>query len=155
MLLDLLRFVNLFTWAIVSGVVVCVLMNAIPAMGRLTPAESVRVHQAMLTDLLDRYMPALNITSNVAAILILIFFFRDLTTVAIAFYAVGLVVGLLLSIPAAAYKIPTNRALAKLEPGVVPADYAQTRQRWDRIHVVQTSAALVALACFIIAALAR
>ncbi len=153
MLLDVLRFINIFGWAIVAGGIGMVFMVVIPGMRRMKAAESLQVHRAMLSDLLDRYLPLANTIACIAAILILILY-RNLTTVTIISYITGLVASLLVTVPGILFKIPTNRKFARLDAGMVPEDYPELRQRWDTIHILQTLSAAIALACFIIAALA-
>lgn len=149
---DVLRFVNLFSAAIGAGGLAMVLVALVPAKRHLATGPAVDLHQ-YTTPLIDRYMPQSIAISLLSALLLLIVDFRGLRPATVA-TVIGAACTLGVSIVSVRFNFPINRTIAKWSVEAVPAEYPTLRQRWDRLHLIRTAFAVVALACYIIGAIA-
>jgi uncharacterized membrane protein len=146
-------FINLFCAAISAGGLVMVFMVIAPILRKWPDNMSVPLHQAV-DRLPDNYMRPSTAISGVAAITLLILN-PDFQKAATIFTLVGLLGTLGIAFTSEFFNIPVNRIVRTWTVDTVPADYPQLRRRWDRYNATRTISSVVALICYIIAALSR
>jgi hypothetical protein len=148
-----LQFVNVSSTAIVAGGQLFALRVIIPAMRDMPPRTSAGLHQAMLVELPHQYLGPAGVLSAVSAVGILMWE-RGLPPLSVALILLGL-----LAWPAVMVASIINRRvnlkIAELAAEEIPAEYPQMRRRWERLHVVRTTASLFVLACYVASGLAR
>ena len=150
-LVDIIRFVNVFTAAITCGGLVMVGMAVYPAMKTFQPVITAQMHRAI--DLLpDAYMRPSTVTSTVSAILLLLLR-SHLTPASTALTAVGLLGSLGVILDSEFFNVPINRIVHSWSYDYAPPEYPQMLARWGRFHWVRTTCSLVALSCYLIAAI--
>jgi uncharacterized membrane protein len=153
-LLQALRFINLFTAAIIAGGQVLVSMVTLPALRRWSPSMSLQAHQGMLDTQPDRFMVPSAIICPLSAILILILR-RDFKSATSWLDIAGIASTGVVTVASVAFAEPTSVTMRDWSSDSVPAEYARMRNRWDRIHTVRSVSSLIALAAYILAALRR
>ena len=152
-LTDVLRFVNLFCAALSTGGLVMVFMVIAPILRRWPAHLSVPLHQAV-DKLPDVYMRPATAISGLAAIVLLILhpdFQRATTWLTL----VGLLGSIGIAFTSELFNIPVNRIIRSWTVDAIPADYPQLRRRWDRYNAIRTSCSVLAMVCYIGAALAQ
>lgn len=151
-LVDALRFVNLFSAALVAGGLVMILMVVVPAKRSFPHDFSVKIHLAMLHDSPDRYMKPAGIISALTGIALLL-----LPRGMGAAYMIAMVIGLLgtagVVITSRYFNVRTNLMMSKWES--VPENYPEVRQRWDNVHTVRTGCGVTAFVGYLVASLLR
>jgi hypothetical protein len=151
-LLEALRFVNLFSAALVAGGLVMILMVVVPAKRSFPHDFSVKVHLAMLHDAPDVYMKPAGIVSALTGVALLLLP-RGMSWA----YVVALVVGLLgtvgVVITSRYFNVRTNLMMSKWES--VPDNYPEVRQGWDNVHTVRTACGVTAFTGYLLASLLR
>lgn len=150
---QILRFVNVSTAALMSGGQLLVLMVIVPVKREWTIPLSVRVHQAMLHTLPDRYLLPSGIVSGITAVAILVIH-RDLNALIVVLYLAGLLGSVGVAVTSERFNKPMNRIILGWTEADIPPTYPEMRDRWDRVHAVRTLSGLLALVCYLIAALA-
>lgn len=153
-LVQALRFVNLFTAAIIAGSQVLVSMVMLPAMRSWPPSMSLKTHQGMLDTQPDRFMVPAAIVCPLSAIGVLLLG-RKLKSRSGLWYLIGIVATGVVTVASVGFAEPTSVKMRDWSSDAVPAEYFATRERWDRIHSVRTVAALAALVAYIMAALSE
>ena len=150
LLIDALRFLNLFAAAIAVGGWILVLLAIVPTRERLPGGGAVTFHQAS-TERIDRYLPPTVAVSIVAAIAVVLVD-RSLPPVAVASLLAGAVAMAVAAGISLGINMPMNRAIGGWSAEAPPAEAGATWSRWDRFHAMRTLSGVVALACFIGAA---
>ncbi|HXG13237.1 MAG TPA: DUF1772 domain-containing protein [Gemmataceae bacterium] len=157
LLVQLLRFVNVFAAAVVGGGQLCVLLVIVPTKRQFSTRTSVEVHNAMLGHQIDYYMKPSGITSGLTAIaLILLGAFQayPLPAVSLVFYGLGLLGTAGVVITSRYFNVPMNRMMLTWDLDKIPENYPELRKRWDTVHTIRASCGLWGFACYLIAVLA-
>lgn len=152
-LLEVLRFINVFSAAIAAGTLVMVLVVLIPMVRKFSPRMGLELHQAM-DPRVDRYVPASVAVSGIAALLILVLQ-RNAPTVSTVFTIAGLLGTMGVGVVALGFNVRINRRIREWSVESIPPEYREVRERWNAGHAVRTASGVLALAAYIIAALAR
>jgi len=152
-LVDVLRFLNLCMSGVVAGGMVVVAIAILPARRQLPTASAVVLHQ-VTTRNIDRLMPLSTVLSGVTAVLLIgalsggsggartSLVVGAAATAAIVLLSVGL-------------NMPVNRRVARWSPEAPPADHEAVLTRWNGVHRARSVLAVVALAAYVIAAIAE
>jgi hypothetical protein len=148
-----LLFANLLCAGICAGGWVVVLTSVCPARRRLAAGPAVQLHQ-IVTHTIDAYMRVVTAVSAVTALLLIALGLAP-TASSLAFTLLGAASTVTAGYVSIRYNIPTNKKIAGWSPDDVPAEFAQLRERWDRIHAIRTACGVAALTCYIAAALLR
>ncbi|MBV9282241.1 MAG: DUF1772 domain-containing protein [Chloroflexi bacterium] len=151
-LIQLLRFVNLFTAGIIAGGQVMVSMVTLPVMRRWSPGMSLQAHQGMLDKQPDSVMVPAAIICPLSALAVLVLR-RDFGSRSSQFYLAGIAATMVVTVASVAFAEPTSVKMRDWPSDNVPAEYPQVRDSWDRIHSVRMVASLVALGAFIVGVL--
>jgi hypothetical protein len=156
--MKVLMFISILFAAFLAGGQLLVLMVIVPTKREWPTELSVRIHQAMLHTLPDRYLLPSGVISSLAGIAILVLNWVlgwHLSTAAVVFYFVGLLGSVGVVITSQRFNKPTNVRILGWQVQDIPADYPSIRDRWDRIHAIRTACGTTELICFIIASLVR
>jgi hypothetical protein len=157
-----LRFMNLFCIALTSGGLVMVLVAVYPSIflpvwwpfstKKFDSKVTAELHRAI--DLRpDTYMRPSTIVAGVTALLILILH-HGLTPFITTSTIIGLIGTLGIILTSEFLNVPINRIVHSWKDDYVPQEYPKMLARWGFFHVVRTLFSLLALVCYIIAALA-
>ncbi len=151
MLADVLRFANLFLFAIVIGTYTFEWIVVSSAVRGLPPERSAQLHDALFHHLPNRYMPWAGAGSGVAALILIILQRQPGTST--AFYVAGFVLGLTSAVATFRYSrvIDVKISAWLADPG--SADYASLRRRWDRLIAFRAPMGLLGFACYVVATL--
>ena len=149
--LAVLRFINLFSAALIAGTQVLVFMVVLPVMRRWPPIMSLQTHQAMLFGTPDKYIVPSAIVCPLSAIVILLL--RHKPDLASLCDVIGVLAAAAVTIASVAFAEPLSRRIMALKDASAPDGYAQIQQRWDKVHSVRTVAALLMTGAFIAASL--
>ena len=147
LLVDALRFVNLFAAAIAVGGWLLVLLAVVPARARLAGGAEITFHNAS-TERIDRYLPPSVAVSIVAAVGVAVLD-RALTPPVLALLVGGALAMAVAAAIALGINMPMNRRIAQWSSDEPPGDAADIWRRWDRFHTLRTLAGVAALACFV------
>jgi hypothetical protein len=151
-LLETLRFVNLFSGALVAGGLVMILMVVVPAKRSFPHDLSVKVHLAMLHDAPDVYMKPAGIISFLTGAALL-FLPRGMGAAYIAAMVIGLLGTVGVVITSRYHNVRTNLVMSKWES--IPPNYPEVRERWDNVHRVRTACGVTAFVGYLLASLLR
>lgn len=158
-----LRIINIFCAALTAGGLMMVLMAVYPAVFLpawwpfskkvFEPQTVAEIHRAI--DLLpDAYMRPSTVISGLTALIIIIELIQShrLTSFITTCTVIGLIgtVGVVLT--SEFFNVPINRIVHGWKDGYVSPDYPRMLARWGFFHFVRTSSSLLALVCYIMAA---
>ncbi len=149
-LIGALQAINLFCAAIVAGIMVAVLFGVIPSLQKFTMADDLRFHQS-LDPRMDAFQPILVVGAGISSIVLLILDHDSALATACLLLGLACTIGIIVA--SAGFNQPVNRRCQEWTAETLPADYPAIRERWNRIHLLRTISAVVALISFIIAAL--
>jgi hypothetical protein len=149
--LSVLRFINLFSGALIVGSQVMVSIVILPVMHRWAPNMSVQTHRAMLFGTPDKYIVPSAIMCPLSAIVILVI--RHKADLSSLFDIIGVIAAAGVTVASVAFAEPLSRKILDWSDDTVPAAYAGIQQRWDSVHAMRTAAALLMMAAFILATL--
>jgi hypothetical protein len=151
-LVDFLRFANLFLFAIVMGTYTFEWLVVSRAVRGRPPERSAEIHDALFHHLPNRYMPWAGITAAIAtAILIVLGRQSGLST---AFYAAGLVLGLTSAVTTFRFSRKIDLEISAWRSDPTSGDYSSLRRRWDRLIAFRAPLGQLGFACFVVATLA-
>jgi hypothetical protein len=119
----------------------------------LPPAPSLRMHQSLLDDHVDKHLPPATAAATIAAVLILILH-HDLSRASAAFTVLGIVCTAGIIAISATLVRRENQQIQQWVDGSPTEPYAQARRDWDRAQGLRTVFGAAALASYIIGALA-
>jgi hypothetical protein len=148
-----LSFLSVFGSALFVGTTCWVLVVTMPALRRMSEAESVRMHQVQLDELPDHFFPLLVPFVNLTALGVLIAHWHP-SSWAFVLESVGLGLMLVVTAVTLLVNVPIKRTIRDWSVEQIPSGYAELRRRWDRFHLLRTVLGGFALGCFLAAALA-
>jgi hypothetical protein len=146
-----LRFLNVFLAALSAGTLWAMLVSLVPLTGSLPAAAGLATRRAFEKGI-DRYNPACTVLSALTALAILLLD-SGLTATNRAAMTSGVTASLAVGITSVAWARPVDHRMGRDEDPPAP-DYVALRSRWAAAHAVRTVAALIALGCYIVAAVA-
>ena len=152
----LMRFINVFSAAMVAGGQLTVLWVIIPVKRELDLSLSVRIHQAMLGHQIDRFMRPFGILSILSALFILalgLFRLLQISGLSLGVESLGILGTIGVILTSRYGNVRTNRVIEGWSLAGIPKEYPQMRNRWDAIHAVRTLCGVVALSSYLFAGL--
>lgn len=150
-----LQFINIFFGAILVGSLAFEFVVVVPAFKRLPPDMGARVHKVVLGVLPDYLLPPSAAISAVALALLLIFH-SHLRSQQTVIYVLGLIFALALGISTFAISRPVNKRINSWDLATEShPEYPATLLSFQRIHAFRTTVGLIALALFILGAIAH
>src|SRR5579862_98742 len=148
-LLDAFQVILIASLAVIAGGRIWVARVVLPVLKEVSPDESVRMHQQLLTRRCGSVFKPSNyvaIVASVACIILIPFVphINEVATIALTAVALAMV---------GAYgwltysEIPINRELLTWEPGVVKSDYPELRVKWDDASQIKLGCSVIAFFC--------
>jgi len=148
----LLHFGNVMLAGIAAGGQVLVLAAIVPTRALLPAGDAVLLHREM-SRRIDRFMPA---TVGLAALtgVLLLLAANQGGPGSSSLLVVGIVANLCVAGLSIFALMPINRRVAGWSTDRVPVEFNATFGRWGRLHAARTISSVVALAAYLLAALA-
>lgn len=150
--LEALQWLNLMAAALGAGGQLFVLLTVVRAHRHWPPALSAKVHRDAFTVLPDIYMKPVAGIALLTAVAIAGLERSGVPTALMLAGALGQAANGIIS---ARWEWPINNEVNSWAEGVVPDHYPRLRDAWNQKHAWRTIASLIALACFILAAILR
>jgi cobalamin synthase len=147
---QVLRFINLLSAALITGSQVLVFAVVLPVMRRWSPEMALQTHRAMLAGAPDKYIVPSAVAAPLSAILIILL--RHRADVSSLFDVIGILAAAGVTLASVAFAEPLSRRIVG-NAGDSAGTYVAIQQRWDNVHAARTAAALLMAAAFIVAAL--
>jgi len=145
-----LRDLAILLSGVVGGGQLLMLWAVSTAANRMPPAESLRLHQEIMsTDLPDRYIQPAGIVSFFTGAVLIGLGPRHALDVVLIVVGMASIVGI--AILTRAVNRPINRELGTWTEANV-AEYPAERRRWDRSHAVRTALGMLGFAAYIVLA---
>jgi len=142
-----LRDLAILLTGVVGGGQLLMLWVVSTAANRTPPAESLRLHQVIMsTDLPDRYIQPAGILSFITGAVLLAVGPRHAIDVTLIVIGMASIIGI--AILTRAVNRPINRRLGTWTDANL-ADYPAERRRWDRSHAVRTALGMLGFAAYI------
>jgi hypothetical protein len=155
-LLEILRFINLFAAAIVAGGQTYVYRVIMPVKKNLETRTSVEVHNAMLGHQTDHYMKPAGIVSGLAAIAIVGLGLAQsppMPVISVVFLCIGMVGTVGVALLSRYFNVPTNARMLTWSLDNIPEDYPQVRARWDFVHTWRVTCGVTAFTFYLLSML--
>ena len=155
-LLEILRFVNLFAAAIVAGGQVYVFRVIMPVKKRFDDRTAILVHNAMLGHQTDHYMKPAGIISAFAALVIVVLAVAGmvrLPMISIVFMCIGILGTVGVALLSRYVNVPTNAMMANWSLDNIPQNYPEIRARWDFVHTLRVLCGVTAFTFYLLAVL--
>lgn len=122
-----------------AGVLFCVALSIVPTLRALPPDRYVQTHK-LLGRNYDPTMPLIVLTTALVDGVLAV-----MTPATRSLFVAGAVLMVGVSAVSHLCNVPINRRVKVLDPGAIPADWADPRQVWRRWHLLRTVLAVVAL----------
>lgn len=153
--IGVLQFINLFFSALLVGSLVFEFVVVVPAFKQMPPELGARAHKAVLGYLPDYLLPP-SAGISMSALAVLLILHTHLRSQQTVLYSIGFVYALALGISTFAISRPVNKRINDwdLDSETHP-EYPETLLSFQRIHMFRTGSGLMALACFVWAAVAH
>jgi uncharacterized membrane protein len=140
------QFVNIFLFALVSGVLWGTWFSLSRSIASITPAGFLEIGRTMIRNLawpMRILMPA----SILSALAVLFLLFRQQLTGAFYFEVTGLVLFVVVLLVTLLVNVPIDNRIKQWTPTTLPSDWTRIRDRWQLYHTVRTFASLAGLGC--------
>jgi uncharacterized membrane protein len=145
---SLLTFLALVGSGVVAGGIVAVAMAVVPAEGTLPPREYARWHTPFARHM-DRYIPFVAVATVLIGIGLAFLYTGGRERVLVV---AGALLIVLIAVISETGNVPLNREIAAWGPETQVAETERVRDRWRRLHLYRTAAALLSLSAFAAAA---
>lgn len=154
MLLNIVRFVQLFTTGLFTGLLFGDRIGVTPIRPKLPPASFVLFQQELhLT--FGMVMPVLVGVSLLTGLLSLFLLRRERRTVLFTFTAIATLCVLAVVVMTRLVNIPINEALMTWSRTSPPENLMQLWAPWEKIHTIRTVVSLIGFACLVFPATNR
>lgn len=148
---DVLRFVNLFAAAILTGSLAFEFVVVVPSLKRFDPETGARVHKVMLGFLPDLLLPPAGGIASVSVLLLLVLH-SHLTSTQTLLYAIGAVFWIALGYSTFVISRPVNKRIGAWDlDAETHAEYPEVLSGFQRIHAFRTAVGILGMTFFILA----
>lgn len=154
MLLNIIRFVQLFTTGLLAGLLFGDRIGVTPIRRKL-PAASFVLFQQELHLTFGMVMPVLLGVGLLSGLISLLLLRRERKTVLFTFTAVATLCVLAVIVMTRLVNVPINEALMTWSTTAPPENVMQLWAPWEKIHTIRTVVSLIGFACLVFPATNR
>jgi uncharacterized membrane protein len=148
--LKITRFINLVLASMITGNAIGSLTFVFPALHELDPQAKTAAEQALTR----RYLPIMRVLmpATVVSCLAVLGMMRDRQSAAFRLTLAG-TAGFVGMLGITAIELPINKQTLEVAPESPPADWPDTRARWERFNRLRTLCEVIGWACLYLGAL--
>ena len=150
MVLKITRFINLVLVSLITGNAIGSLAFVFPALHDLDPQAKIAAEQALTR----RYLPIMRVLMPLTVIscLAVLGLMRDRQSAAFRLTLAG-TAGFVGMLGVTAVELPINKQTLDVAPEAPPADWPDTRARWERFNRLRTLCEVVGWCCLYLGAM--
>jgi uncharacterized membrane protein len=146
------QFINIFLFALVSGVLWGTWFSLSRSIASITPAGFLEIGRTMIRNLawpMRILMPA----SILSALAVLLLLFHSEPAGAFYLELAGFLLFIVVLLVTLLVNVPIDNLIKRWTLETLPSDWKSIRDRWQRYHTVRTFASLGGLGCALASAL--